>query len=71
MCDTHIPEIGYLCYECKSEFAEYVKSKNLDPYLTKSALIQEMKLFVETNKGSYVDGVEEKISIDEFFKKHS
>lgn len=68
MCDTYIPEIGYICNECKSEFKEYLGSKDLDATeMNRNELIHELKHFMEKiQKGS-----QERISVDSFFEEHT
>jgi len=68
MCDTYIDSVGYICYECKNEFKEYLSRQKLNPK-TEGEIIEELKIFMETRKGYYTQGNE--ITIDDFFNKNS
>ena len=68
MCDTYIHSVGYVCSGCQSEFKEYAAEKDLD-ISTEGQIKFALKLFMNTEKGSYDKGKE--ISIDEFFNQHT
>jgi hypothetical protein len=38
MCDIYIPEIGYVCYECRKEFTDYLETIN-ETNLTEDKLL--------------------------------
>jgi hypothetical protein len=64
MCSTYVNSVGYICYECKSEFKDYLSKKGLDPK-TEYQIIKEIEKFILTPVHTYVDGNE--ITIDDFF----
>jgi len=68
MCDTYVNSIGYICYDCKLEFKEYLQKEGLKPK-TEGQITKELEKFMITSKDSYIDGNE--ISIDEFFEERS
>lgn len=63
MCDTYIPEIGYVCYECQKEFKKYLGTN------TEIKLKASLSSFMETRKGFYDE--QKEITVDEFFNKFS
>jgi hypothetical protein len=67
MCDTNIPNIGYVCYECKKEFRILASTK---PHLTgESNLLSALAIFMSTPKiTTYVSNGGE---IDNLFSKYS
>lgn len=68
MCDTYVPSIGYICYECKSEFKEYLDCEGKTD-LTEGEIRRELEKFMNTVKG-YFDK-DERMDIDDFFEQHS
>lgn len=67
MCDTYVPSIGYICYECKDEFKTYLENKGMDD-ITECDINRELEKFMGTTKGHYIGT---KIDIDDFFHKYS
>lgn len=65
MCDTYIPDFGYLCFECQAEFKKFVRK----PIVTEEELKLELMAFKETNKNS-TQG-QPGVDIDEFFKRYT
>ena len=65
MCQTYVPEIGYICFSCQDEFKEYLTSKNLEPK-TEADYKAELKKFMETSKGMSGD-----ITFNDFFNRYS
>lgn len=47
MCDTYIPNIGYICDDCKDEFETYMDDK------PKTNLKQELEIFMDIEIGSH------------------
>lgn len=45
MCDNHIPNIGYMCYECEAEFV-----KNFSGNLTERAIKSALTTFMFSKK---------------------
>lgn len=67
MCDTYTPS-GYICWECKDEFKEYLRAENSHPE-NEGEINRELQRFMDTTKDNFVKG--EDISIDDYFTKHS
>ena len=67
MCDIYIPDIGYICYECKNEFKNYLKDDGLTDNLTENEILKHLCSFMETKKYSNNNN---KIDIDYFFNKN-
>ncbi len=68
MCDTYIDDIGYLCMDCQNEFKDYLESKDLTGTLPEGILRRELKVFMKTEKDSYLGN---ELGVDEFFQKHT
>jgi len=68
MCDTYVQSVGYICYECKSEFKNYLQQKGLNPK-TEGQIRRELAIFMDTPKDTYVEGNE--TTIDEFFNENT
>jgi len=66
MCDTCIPKIGYVCFDCQKEFKNYLESQNKTE-LTETQITNELKEFMHTTKGQFEPGP--KIQVTEFFNK--
>lgn len=69
MCDTHISSIGYICFDCQSEFKEYLNKYNLNP-TTQKEITMLLSTFIKTEVNSYNEDTDE-ISVDDFFKKQT
>lgn len=65
MCQTYIDEIGYICYECKEEFRDFVQQSTFQPE-NKNQIDTLMTTFMATTKDSFSG---EKMTIDEYFNK--
>lgn len=68
MCDTYIPEIGYICFECQEKFKEYMSRKGIFP-LTDREITIALQGFVDEDIDKY--GKELPVDIDTFFRKHT
>lgn len=68
MCDTYIQKIGYICYDCQSEFKKYLEKNNLNPK-SEGQITLELEKFMATSKDYYQEGSE--MSVDTFFKEHT
>lgn len=68
MCDTYINDVGYVCSSCQEEFKNYLSDNNLNP-LTEGQISRELKLFMDTPVNLYKK--DPKITINEFFQKHT
>jgi hypothetical protein len=48
MCHTYVQSVGYVCFECKSEFKEYLQKNELNPttegQITKEWLPQKIHI---------------------------
>jgi len=66
MCDTFVPEIGYICDECKNEFKKYLQHDG-KTHLTSQQIVEELKIFIETPKGTFINNSE--IDVDSFLLK--
>ena len=67
MCGTYIDSVGYICYECKAEFEEYLNEKGIEE-LPEGKMIRELKRFMETTKDEYRQS--EPMNVSEFFKQY-
>ena len=68
MCDTYVDGIGYVCYECKREFEEYLEKEGINP-TTEGDIRRELQKFLATDKGAYDKGNE--MTVSEFFDNHN
>ena len=67
MCDTHIPNIGYVCSNCQYEFKKFVKKRGLS-VSDSDDIATALRAFIMTPKNCFFkDG----ISIDDFFRDHT
>lgn len=64
MCDTYVAGAGYICEDCKEEFAEMYASK----VSTEKEIMDSLTEFMEAEKNLSSN---EEMSISEFFRKHS
>lgn len=69
MCDYYVDRIGYICYECVSEFKEYLVKEGLNPR-TEGEITIELRNFITTPKNHYTLNNRE-ISVDDFFQEHT
>jgi hypothetical protein len=68
MCDIYVQSVGYICYECKSEFKEYLQKNGLN-LITEGQINKELEKFMVTSKDTYTDG---KITtVDDFFNERT
>ena len=67
MCNTYVPSVGYICYECKNEFKEYLESEGKTD-LTDGEILRELEIFMNTTKGHHKGS---KIDIDDFFNQYT
>ncbi len=68
MCDTYITSIGYVCYECQSEFKEYLETNNIN-LTTEGEIAAELEKFIGTSKNKFSKG--DDISVNDFFAKNT
>jgi len=66
MCNTYVQSVGYICYECQSEFKGYLQKNGLNP-TKEGEIIRELEAFMVTSKDT--DGKE--ITVDDFFSEHT
>jgi len=67
MCDIYVNGIGYVCYECQSEFKEYLASNGI-VVETEGEIKRELQKFMESEKDAYTKG--KNMSVDEFFNEY-
>ena len=67
MCDTAVPDIGYVCRECQKEFDKYLEENPIEA--TKRNIKNELTKFMKTDKGTYSGDKE--MSTKDFFKSHT
>lgn len=67
LCDTYVDSIGYVCYDCQSEFKEYLENNNLHP-TTVNEINKHLSVFIKTSKEDIIDGGDDVISVNEFFR---
>ena len=67
MCDTHISGIGYVCYECQTEFKKHLDSNDVEAK-TESQIHKELQKFMVTDKDADHHG---EISVDDFFRRNT
>lgn len=53
-CDTHIPELGYICSECQNEFKNFLIKNKLNPSEERE-ILTHLKQFMQTEKNYYAD----------------
>ena len=68
MCDTYVQSVGYICFDCQSEFKEYLKDQDLI-LTTEGQINKELKKFMATSKDEYADGDE--TTVADFFNKRT
>lgn len=67
MCDTYVPDIGYICAYCKVEFTEELTKESEMENFSEKAIKDHLETFLSCKKTEYSDS----ISIGEFFKKYT
>lgn len=68
MCDTHVDGIGYVCYDCQTEFKEYLEKQDIKA-TTEGAIHRALKLFMKTRKDDYTEGKE--MDVNDFFNSYT
>lgn len=68
MCDTYVLGVGYVCWECKDEFKEYLKAKG-KYNISEGEMMRELKKFIDIPKDSFTEG--EQIDVDSFFEQYT
>lgn len=67
MCETYVPDVGYVCRECQKEFKGYVCSRK-DVFTDSPMSIERaLKSFMET---SYGDFHIQEIDVEGFFRSY-
>lgn len=67
MCQTYVPDVGYICRDCQKEFKGYVGSrKDVFPDSPMSIEVA-LKSFMETYKGDF--HIRE-IDVESFFRSY-
>ncbi len=70
MCDTYVPEIGYICYECQKEFKESMERERKFPS-GEGEILNELEKFMASYKNRDRPSPNADMSIDELFKTHT
>jgi hypothetical protein len=65
MCDICVDGVGYVCYECRKEFKDYLEKEGLSPQ-TEGEIKRELQKFMATEKGQYDMG--KPMTVNEFFE---
>jgi hypothetical protein len=65
MCQTYIPEIGYICSSCQAEFKEMYKDIDFSDGLE---ITMELEKFMDINKSGELMG---KMSISDYFEQYT
>lgn len=68
MCDTYVPRVGYVCFDCQAEFKLYLEIHGI-VLKTEREINNELTQFMETERNTFVRGKE--VSVDEFFKSYT
>lgn len=68
MCDTHVDNIGYVCFDCQQEFQLFLQERNENPK-NENEIRDSLESFMETNPRKKYG--EDELSVDEFFRKYS
>ena len=68
MCDTYLPNLGYICNECQREFKELPESSELNN--TKDIAIR-IEQFMKTEKNLSSAQENKEMSVDEFFRQYT
>lgn len=68
VCDTYVQSVGYVCYECQSEFKEHLQRSDLNP-TTDRQIRAELEVFMSSPKDDFID--EKDMTVDEFFSENT
>lgn len=63
MCDTYIPQVGYICNNCEEEFKSTIQEE-----LTQQEVITKLEEFMSSSKMKEYSP--EKMSVDKFFNNY-
>ncbi len=66
MCDTYVPGVGYVCFDCQARFKAFLDSRGVHPQ-THGELKALLHVFMETEMTEETPVVD----IDEFFQSHT
>lgn len=69
MCDTYVGGAGYVCYECREEFKNWLNSQMWSPADTQE-MKEALKQFLETEKGQTFNP-HSGMDVDKFFEEHT
>lgn len=68
MCDTYVDGIGHVCFDCQTEFKEYIEAENIQVN-TENEIHKELKEFMDRPKSRYDNKKE--ISVSDFFRMYT
>jgi hypothetical protein len=60
-CKTYVPEVGYICGDCRNEFEEIVGNEEL----TISRMITKLEIFLSKKKETF-----KLVNVQEFFNRN-
>ena len=69
MCDTYVDTVGYVCYECQSEFKDYLILVHNTSDLPEGQIRRTLETFMETEKGNFDLG--DDTNVDDFFASYT
>lgn len=69
MCDTYIPEIGYICSGCQKEFKNFLIAKRSIP-ISNTDVKHMLKKFMSYGKDEFSERPEF-VNVDDFFKEYT
>lgn len=67
MCSTYIPDVGYICSDCRKEFKESIKDDEIPQ--SEIEAVERLVEFLDTS--ATFSTKKEQINIDEFFNKYT
>jgi hypothetical protein len=69
MCNTYIPDVGYICNDCKSDFHKHCDETGINPD-NEYDIKEELKDFMKESKTEFTES-RNKMTINEFFNNHT
>ena len=69
MCDTHVDSVGYVCYECQTEFKKYLSQQNIS-INTENDIFLRLSMFMQSYKGDFNENTDQ-ASVDSFFTRYT
>ncbi len=69
LCDIYVHDIGYVCYECKNKFKEYILKENIF-VTTNDEIKDKLKEFMHLDNVKS-ENIIDTSNIDKFFNKYN